>query len=139
MILSPKLREADRWKLRLLIHTHDSFKANADHHAAISAPQSHASLARAFLAEFCDDADLLAMVQYHDEPFAIWRGLKSKGALDQRRLEALLVNIQDWNLFLAFQIIDGCTSGKSREPVLWLFKEIGGRVDSTFDEHDILE
>lgn len=82
----------------------------------ITDPKSHASLARAFLAIHCD-ADLLAMVQYHDEPFALYRQFESKGKHNQDRFSALLKAIHDWNLFLAFCIIDGCTAGKSREPL----------------------
>jgi hypothetical protein len=69
--LRPRLSNDECWKLKLLIHTHDSFKGDAKVGAPISDPQSHASLARAFLATYCDDADLLTMVQYHDEPFAL--------------------------------------------------------------------
>lgn len=136
--LRAKLSEVDYWKLKLLIHTHDSFKAEAAHGVAITDPQSHASLARTFLAEFCDDADLLAMVQYHDEPFALWRQVESKGKYNQERFAALLTNIDDWNLFLAFNIIDGCTAGKEREPLVWLFNEVNGKVMSTFTVDDIL-
>ena len=100
------LSETDYWRLEILIHTHDTFKADAQPGVAITAPNSHASLARTFLAEFCDDADLLAMVQYHDEPFALWRQVEFKGKFNEERLAALLKNIRDWNLFLAFLIVD---------------------------------
>lgn len=136
--LAPKLSDIDRWKLRLLVHTHDLFKAESRPGVAITDPASHASLARSFLAEFCPDEELLAMVQYHDEPFALWRQAQSKGRCNQRRMDALIDNISDWKLFLAFNIIDGCTDGKSREPLRWLFKELNGRVDSTFTEADII-
>ena len=78
------------------------------------------------------------MVQYHDEPFALWRQVESKGKYNQQRMDALIGNIKDWNLFLAFNIIDGCTEGKSREPLQWLFAELGGKVESTFTEADII-
>jgi hypothetical protein len=39
---------------------------------------------------------------------------------------------------LAFNIIDGCTKGKSREPLVWLFKEVGGKVETEFTATDIL-
>ena len=136
--LRPHLSDDDYWKLKLLIHTHDSFKAESVPGVAITDPNSHASLARQFLAEFCDDPDLLAMVQYHDEPFALWRQFEAKGKYNQDRLAALLKNIADWNLFLAFNIIDGCTEGKSREPLHWLFKELSGKVVSDFTADDIL-
>ncbi len=106
--------------------------------APITAAGSHASLARAFLVRFCDDPDLLAMVQYHDEPFALWRQLEAKGRFNQTRLDALLTTIKDWNLFLAFNIVDGCTQGKSRAPLHWLFGQVKGKMQSTFAAADIL-
>jgi hypothetical protein len=136
--LRPKLDDVEYWKLKLLIHTHDSFKAEALPGVAITDPRSHASLARAFLAEFCGDDDLLAMVQYHDEPFALWRQVEFKGKYNMERFNALLNNIRDWNLFLAFNIIDGCTEGKGREPLLWLFNQVNGKVESRFTAADIM-
>jgi hypothetical protein len=136
--LRPRLSEIDYWKLKLLVHTHDTFKGEAQPGVAITDPKSHASMSRAFLAEFCPDPDLLAMVQYHDEPFALRRQHESKGKYNQDRLRALVAAIEDWNLFLAFNIVDGCTRGKSREPLEWFFKEIGGKVESVFTDKDIL-
>jgi hypothetical protein len=136
--LLPKLTEVEYWQLKLLIHTHDSFKAEAKPGVAITDPRSHASLARQFVAGYCDDADLLAMVQYHDEPFAIYRQFESKGTFNSERWQALVEAIRDWNLFLAFNIIDGCTAGKSRKPLLWLFVQLAGKIRSNFTEADIL-
>jgi len=137
-ILAPKLSETNRSKLRLLIHTHDTFKAEANPGVPITDPASHASLARSFLAQYCPDEDLLAMVQYHDEPFALWRQVESKGKYNQERMNALIANIKDWNLLLAFNIIDGCTKGKERDPLQWLFAEVEGKVETTFTEADII-
>jgi hypothetical protein len=136
--LEPKLSGSEYWKLKLLIHTHDTFKPDAERGVPIAHPRSHASLARAFLAEFCDDADLLAMVQWHDEPFALWRQQKFRGRYDETRFAALLEAIRDWNLFLAFNIIDGCTAGKSRESLRWLFEQVGDQVKTRFTAPDML-
>jgi len=136
--LRSRVSEADYWRLKVLVHTHDTFKAEAQPGAPITAPNSHASLARAFLAEFCDDADMLAMVQYHDVPFALWRQFVSRGRVNEGRLTMLLTDIRDWNLFLAFNIIDGCTPGKQRESLRWLFGLVAERAKSTFTEADIL-
>ena len=136
--LRAKVSEAEYWRLKVLVHTHDTFKAEAQPSAPIAAPNSHASLARAFLAEFCDDGDMLATVQFHDEPFALWRQFKLKGRLNEERLNTLLTSIRDWNLFLAFNIIDGCTQGKRRDPLRWLFRLLKERVESRFTEMDIL-
>ena len=137
--LRPELSDVEYWKLKLLIHTHDSFKAESAQEVAISDPRSHASLARSFLAKYCDDHDLLAMVQYHDEPFALWRQVAFRGRCHEQRFAALLNNIRDWDLFLAFNIIDGCTKGKSREPLRWLFMELGSKVPTRFTAGDIIE
>jgi hypothetical protein len=128
--LRPKLTEEEYWKLKLLIHVHDTFKRESRPGVAITDPRSHASLGRAFLAGYCDDPDLLAMVQYHDEPFALYRQVEGKGKYNQDRFDLLLSVIRDWNLFLAFAIIDGCTAGKSRAPLEWLFREVAGKVDA---------
>ena len=136
--LRPRLTVDDYGKLKLLIHTHDTFKPQARPGVAITDPQSHASLARAFLAEYCDDTDLLAMVQYHDEPFALYRQFKTKGKCNPERLNALLAAVLDWNLFLAFLIIDGCTAGKERESLQWFFGEIESRVQSQISAADII-
>ncbi len=63
------------------------------------------------------------MVQFHDEPFALWKKHRYGGDYSDR-LERLLDLIEDWNLFLAFLIVDGCTTGKSTEPLEWFFAEI---------------
>jgi hypothetical protein len=136
--LRHKLSEADYWRLRVLVHTHDIFKAEAQPGVPITAPNSHASLARAFLASFRADPDMLAMVQYHDAPYALWRQVTRTGKFKQERLTALLAEIRDWNLFLAFNIVDGCTQGKRREPLRWLFAQVAGKVDSRFTAADIL-
>lgn len=136
--LRSRLSEADYWRLKVLIHTHDTLKAEAERGAPIAAPGSHASLARAFLAEYCYDADMQATVQYHDAPFALWRQFASKGEFNQERMKALLGGIRDWNLFLAFLIVDGCTEGKNREPLRWFFQQVAERVQLQFTEADIL-
>ena len=129
----------DHCKLQILIHTHDTFKAVAREGVAITHPDSHASLARTFLAEFCDDLDLLNMVQLHDEPYALWRQATRLKGINQARWKTLLGSIVDWDLFLAFLIIDGCTAGKGRDKLHWFFSEVAGRVTSQITAADILE
>lgn len=137
--IRPRLSDDEYWKLKILVHTHDSFKGAAKPGVAITHRRSHASLARGFLAEHCDDADLLAMLQFHDEPFAIYKKLSLRGKRDDARMDALLASVRDWSLFLAFCIIDGCTAGKSREPLRWFFQQVAGRVESRFTAADIIE
>lgn len=133
------LSERDGWRLRLLIHSHDTFKPEAAEGAKIIDPRSHASLARKFLAEFCPkDVDLLNMAQFHDEPYALWRQ-ERHGVLNRARLDALFSVIRDWDLFLTFLIVDGSTEGKGREPLHWFFGQAAARrVDSRVTTTEIL-
>ena len=136
--LLPRLSETDGWRLRLLIHAHDTFKPEAAEGAKITDPRSHASLARAFLAEFVPhDAELLHLVQFHDEPYALWRQ-EQHGKLNPARLDALFATTHAWDLFLAFLIVDGCTVGKGREPLHWFFAQAARRVTSRLTTADIL-
>jgi hypothetical protein len=98
----------------------------------ITDAKNQAWLTHNFLAAHCEGTDLLAMVRYHDEPFALYRQLEAKGKYNQDRFGALLASIRDWNLFLAFNIIDGCTPGKSRDQLYWLFCEVAAKVESKF-------
>ena len=41
--------------------------------------------------------------------------------------------VEEWELFLAFLIVDGCTDGKSTEPLDWFFAEVNERVESRVD------
>lgn len=147
-LFKPRLSELDYWRLKILIHVHDTFKAESVSGVAITHPRSHASLARRFLAELLDcfgrigvdpeEADLLHMIQYHDEPYALWKQVQYKGNVNPSRLSVLLSTIRDWNLFLAFCVIDGCTAGKQRDSLHWLFETVGPKVQSTFLASDII-
>ena len=107
------------WKLMLLIHVHDSFKKEAKKGVPIEHPRSHATLAKQFLAKYCQDTDLLNMVQYHDEPYALYRQQLHRGRVNSQRLQNLLSTIQDWSLFCRFLLVDNCTEGKDRAPTHW--------------------
>jgi len=130
--LEPKLSGEEIRKLRVLIHTHDTFKPAAKSGVPIADPRSHASLARQFLSKYVSDTDLLNMVQFHDEPFALWKKHRYGGDYSDR-LERLLDLIEDWDLFLAFLIVDGCTAGKSTEPMEWFFSEVGDWIETRVD------
>jgi hypothetical protein len=123
--LRPRLLQDEIAKLQVLIHVHDSFKADAEPGVPISHPRSHASLARSILAEFTDDAVLLNIVQYHDEPFALWQQFRHRGYCSDERLMRLVSQIGDWHLFGAFLLIDGCTPGKGSETLEWFLPLIG--------------
>jgi hypothetical protein len=134
--LKNRVSEEEYWKLKFLIHVHDTFKAESAKGVSISDPRSHASLARESASRYTDDADLLNMVQYHDEGFALYRQyLTSKGhnpGYDER-LTNLLHTIRDWDLFLIFNIIDGCTEGKDSDKIEWFVRLIRQRTPTRVD------
>jgi hypothetical protein len=136
---------------------HDTFKGEARQGASISDPQSHASLARQFLAEFlsgkeiqakeaesnphppaaqelAEVEDLLNMIQYHDEGHALWRQFADRGRYNEERFNNLLATIKDWELFLCFLVIDGSTEGKDRESLEWFVNEVKEKSGFTIKE-----
>jgi hypothetical protein len=132
--LAPKISEEQYWKLKFLIQVHDTFKADAIPDSPIESPHSHASLARKFASEFTDEADLLAMIQFHDVNFALWKQFAATGTYDLKRFSVLLDTMVDWDLFLMFLIIDGCTPGKDPEKLRWFITEVRKHKATFVDE-----
>lgn len=113
------------WKLKFLIHVHDTFKAQEIRkHVPANHPESHESLARSFASGFTDDSDMLNIIQYHDENFTLWKQFKNSGQYNHKWFEYLLNTIYDWDLFLAFTIIDGHTQGKEIEKLAWFIQQV---------------
>jgi len=136
--LAPRISEEQYGKLEFLIHVHDTFKAEAIPDSPIESPHSHASLARGFASEFTDNADLLTMIQYHDLNFAFWKQFAATGTYDIDRFARLLDAIHDWDLFLMFIIIDGCTEGKDLKKLGWFIREVKKQKATQVDESWIL-
>ncbi|MGB8982728.1 MAG: hypothetical protein WCC12_12700 [Anaerolineales bacterium] len=128
------ISEQQYWKLKFLIHVHDTFKADAIPDSPILSPNSHASLARKFASEFVDDADLLNMIQFHDENYVLWKQFESTGSYDVQRFETLLQTIQDWDLFLMFLVIDGNVQGKDPRKTGWFINEVRKYKRTVVDE-----
>jgi hypothetical protein len=126
------------WKLKFLIHVHDTFKAGATPDVPIRHPNSHASLARKFAAAFTANEDILNMIQLHDVNFALWKQFHATGSYDQERFRDLLSTIRDWELFLMFLIIDGSTAGKERSKLIWFIQEVGRFKKTRVDESWVL-
>ena len=136
--LAAHISEEQFWKLKFLIHVHDTFKADAVPDSAIESPQSHASLARKFASEFTEEADLLAMIQFHDVNFALWKQFAATGSYNVERFSKLLDAIMDWDLFLLFLILDGCTQGKDPDKIRWFVAEVRKHKETRVDETWVL-
>ncbi|GAB4503343.1 MAG: hypothetical protein Fur0043_03350 [Anaerolineales bacterium] len=126
--------EETYWKLKFLIHVHDTFKAD-EIPASVPAthPRSHESLAKAFASEFTDDPDLLAILQFHDENYTLWKQFQRTGHYDEKSFQALLETIHDWDLYLIFTIIDGYTKGKDIAKLTWFIEQVREHKQTSVD------
>lgn len=131
--------EDDYWKLKFMIHVHDLFKADAERHTPTLHPRNHASLARGYASQFTDDADLLNMIQYHDENYKLWKEYQQNGSYDAERFQTLLGAIQNLDLFLLFIIIDGCTKGKDHRKLGWFIEEVRKHRRTKVDANWVLD
>lgn len=110
----------DYWKLKFIIHIHDTFKAEVGE----SHQPNHATLAREYASQFTDDADLLNMILFHDENYRMWKEYLQTGEYNAERFQNLLATIKNWDLFLLFIIIDGCVKGKDYAKLNWFINEV---------------
>jgi hypothetical protein len=132
-----------RLELLIVSHVHDTFKGSAKKGVRIDDPESHASLARSFLGEFTGDPRLLACVQNHDVPFSIYRNHLKFGSFGQERLNTLVQNMPDLNLFTLFQIVDNTTLGKlpkagARSATHWFIEQIAEHLPQQVDYQGLL-
>lgn len=128
--LRPILSEEEVWKLRILIHAHDSMKLEGKRQTngkdvGLQDERSHCSLGKKFLSEFTTDEQLLAIVQYHDEGHALWTAWTKKRKFDEMRLARALAAVMDLkpelprdaevDLYILFTIIDSATKSKMED------------------------
>jgi hypothetical protein len=110
--------------LRFMALVHDSFKYQVRDRLPRVGENHHAMRARRFAERFTDDERVLAAIEFHDRPYAIWRKLQRRGKLDERALRRMLKRIPDPDLFLRFIELDGSTEGKRPEPIEWFREEL---------------
>jgi hypothetical protein len=125
---------ANYWKLKFLIHVHDTFKAESEHDVPILHPHSHATLARQYASKFTNDLDLLNMIQFHDQNYVLWKEFSQTGFFDAQSFQVLLDTIRGWDLFLIFIIIDGCTKGKEYAKLEWFIDEVRKHKKTIIDK-----
>ena len=116
-----------RAQLRFIVLVHDSMKYRVHDWLPRSGPNHHAVRARKFAERYTDDEDVLATIELHDRPYALWRKMRRKGRLDEQGFARMEERISDPDLFLRFVELDGSTEGKRPEPIEWLRDELGRR------------
>ena len=117
-----------RSRLRFIALVHDAFKYRVHEWLPKTAENHHAMRARRFAERFTEDEQLLATIQYHDAPYAIWRKMRRRGSLDESRFDDMLGRVPDPELFLRFVELDGSTEGKDPEPIRWFRAELERRA-----------
>jgi hypothetical protein len=122
--------------LRLMALVHDSFKYEVRERLPRVGENHHAMRARRFAERFTDDERVLAAIELHDRPYALWRKLQRRGTLDERGFARMMGRIEDPELFLRFVELDGSTEGKRPEPIKWFRDELvrRGILDSGFGD-----
>jgi hypothetical protein len=126
------LATLDRWgetgtrrmDLRFLALVHDSMKYRVREWMPKTGENHHAVRARRFAERYTDDERLLATIELHDRPYALWRRLRRRGRIDEDAVERMLARIPDLDLFVRFVELDGSTEGKNPGPVEWLRERI---------------
>ena len=113
--------------LRFMALVHDSFKYQVRERLPRVGENHHAMRARRFAERFTDDERVLGAIENHDRPYALWRKLRRKGKLDERRFRRMMGRVPDPELFLRFIELDGSTEGKRPEPIEWFRDELARR------------
>lgn len=119
--------------LRFMALVHDAFKYQVRERLPRVGENHHAARARRFAERFTDDERVLAAIEFHDRPYALWRKLQRRGKLDERNFRRMMRRIVDPELFLRFVELDGSTEGKRAEPIEWFRNELmeRGFLDGT--------
>lgn len=110
--------------LRFMALVHDAFKYEVRERLPRVGENHHAMRARRFAERFIDDERVLAAIEFHDRPYALWRKLGRRRRLDERGFQRMMKRIPDPDLFLRFIELDGSTEGKRREPIDWFRDEL---------------
>jgi hypothetical protein len=129
------LETVERWgetgqrrsELRFLALVHDALKFRVRGWLPKTGANHHAMRARRLAERYTGDERLLATIELHDRPYALWRRIGPDGRVDERAFDRMLECLPDLELFLRFVELDGSTEGKDPEPVGWLKEQIRRR------------
>ncbi len=116
-----------REQLRFIAIVHDALKGQVRGWLPKGGENHHAMRARRFAERYTDDERLLAAIELHDRPYAIWRRTRRGSPRERRALDELVRRIPDPALFMRFVELDGSTEGKRSEPIRWFREELRRR------------
>lgn len=119
--------EPRRSELRFMAIVHDALKYRVRGWLPKVGENHHAMRARRVAERYTSDERLLAAIELHDRPYAIWRRTRRDSARERRALGELVRRIPDVGLFVRFVQLDGSSEGKNPEPIVWLRSDLSGR------------
>jgi hypothetical protein len=119
--------EPRRSELRFLAIVHDALKHRVRTWLPKAGQNHHAMRARRLAERYTSDERLLAAIELHDRPYAVWRRTHRGSGRERRAVDELVRRIPDLPLFLHFVELDGSTEGKRPEPVEWMREELRRR------------
>jgi hypothetical protein len=119
--------EPRRSELRFMAIVHDALKYRVRRWLPKVSENHHAMRARRVAERYTSDERLLAAIELHDRPYAIWRRTRRDSVRERRALGELARRIPDVGLFVRFVELDGSSEGKNPEPIAWLRSELSGR------------
>jgi hypothetical protein len=120
----------DRERMRLVALIHDSFKHEVDRSRQPTGENHHARIARRFAEQYVDDAEILDVIELHDEAYNAWakgaRGAKWEAA--EARARRLIDRLGPTvHFYLRFYRADNATGSKSRAPLDWFERLLAER------------
>jgi hypothetical protein len=126
-------RGARRAELRFIALVHDALKHAVRDWLPKTGENHHAMRARRFAERYTHDERLLATIELHDRPYAIWRG-RRRLQLDERPFARMLERIPDRDLFVRFVELDASTEGKRQEPIRWMRRVLAGHGEGPAEQ-----
>jgi hypothetical protein len=119
--------EPRRSELRFIAIVHDAMKHRVRGWLPKAGENHHAMRARRFAERYTSDERLLATIELHDRPYAVWRRTRRGSVREGRALDEMVRRVPDPSLFVRFVELDGSTEGKRPEPITWLREELHRR------------
>lgn len=108
----------DRARLRLITLVHDTFKNRVDHRRPKVGMNQHGRIARRFAERYIDDAEVLDVIELHDDAYIAWRDAHRAGRpeLVEPQMRALIERLGPaLPLYLRFYRADNATGDKTDE------------------------
>jgi HD domain len=120
--------ESDRERLRFVALIHDTFKHQVDRNRPREGENHHAMIARRFAERYTSDAELLDVIELHDEAFNAWVKGDRGGNWDAAEARARRLRERlgaSTGFYLRFYRADNETGSKDQTPLHW-FERVSG-------------